>query len=225
MKRATDKFNNEQRQQVETSVREAEAKTSCEIVPVVAGSSGRYDRPEDVVGLWLATVAAVTVWLTFPRQLNDSGNWGGPSIALGLLTMVVCVVAGFVIGAIAGSKIDVLRRLFTPRAQQRQEVSSRAREVFFDKRVHHTAESTGLLFYVSLFEQMAVILGDQAVVEKLGQGTIDQLCQKLTSELKSTDISTALSSAISEAGTTLADVLPRENGDVNEFADTLILID
>ena len=82
-----------------------------------------------------------------------------------------------------------------------------------------------MLVYVSLFEQMAVVLGDQAVVEKLGQGTIDQLCEKLTSELKSTDITTALSQVITEAGTKLSDVLPREEGDINEIADTLILID
>ena len=225
MKRATEQFNSDQRKQVEVCVQEAEAKTSCEIVPVVAGSSGRYDRPEDVVGLWMATLTAATVWLLSPRQLDDSGNWGGSSIAIGLLTMVVSVVAGFVVGAIAGSKVGALRRLFTPRAQQVQEVSARAREVFFDKRVHHTSGSTGLLIYVSLFEQMAVVLGDQAVVEKLGQGTIDQLCEKLTSELKSADITTALSQVITEAGTKLSDVLPREEGDINEIADTLILID
>ena len=43
MQRASDLFTEEQRKQVEKAVVEAEAKTSCEVVPVVATASGRYD--------------------------------------------------------------------------------------------------------------------------------------------------------------------------------------
>jgi uncharacterized membrane protein len=60
MRRATDLFDQQQRKQVAQAVVEAEANTSCEIVPVVATVSGRYDRPEDIIGLWLAVIAAVS---------------------------------------------------------------------------------------------------------------------------------------------------------------------
>lgn len=225
MKRASEVVSNEQRLQVEAAVKEAESRTSCEIVPVVAASSGRYDRPEDIVGLWLATIAAVTVWLLFPRQLDDLGNWDGSSLLVGLLAMIVSVVLAFVTGAVAAGRIDPLRRIFTPRTQQQEEVASRAREVFFDRRVHHTAGGTGLLIYVSLFEQVAVVLGDQTVMEKLGQPAIDELCSRLTDELGSGDVASALCRVIDDAGVRLADVLPQEEGDVNEIHDTLILID
>ncbi len=49
MKRASKLFDIEQRQRIEQAVVEAESKSSCEIVPVVATSSGRYDRPEDII--------------------------------------------------------------------------------------------------------------------------------------------------------------------------------
>ena len=58
MQQASTLFNEEQQQQVERAVQAAEGLTSCEVVPVVATASGRYDRPEDIVGLWLATLAA-----------------------------------------------------------------------------------------------------------------------------------------------------------------------
>ena len=45
-------FSDEQRRAVAQAVAEAEGKTSAEIVPVVATASGRYDRAEDIVGLW-----------------------------------------------------------------------------------------------------------------------------------------------------------------------------
>ena len=104
MQRASNLFNEEQRKHIEEAVIEAEAKTSCEIVPVVATVSGRYDRPEDMIGLWLAVFAAITVWLIFPRQSNESGSWEGMPFYVGLLTMVAGVVVAFIVGVVAGSQ-------------------------------------------------------------------------------------------------------------------------
>jgi putative membrane protein len=225
MQRATDLFREQQRQQVEQAVAEAEATTSCEIVPVVASSSGRYDRAEDMIGLWLSILAAVAVWLIFRSELSESGNWDSMPVYVGMLTMAFAVVVSFIAGAAAGSRIGWLRRLFTPRLQMSDEVSSRAREVFFDKRVHHTSGGTGLLIYVSLFEHMAVVLGDHEVLDKLGQASIDRLCQLLTENLHQGDPTDALCSVIAEAGKQLAGCMPRDDGAINELGDALILID
>lgn len=225
MRRASDLFNEQRRQQVEQSVVEAEAKTACEIVPVVATASGRYDRPEDIIGLWLAVLAAVTVWLTFPRPSNESGSWDGMPHYVGVLAMGAAVVVAFIAGAVVGSRIGWLRRLFTPHQQMLDEVSSRAREIFFDKRVHHTTGATGLLIYVSLFEHTAVVLGDQEVLDKLGQSFLDALCQQLTEGLKQGDTTDAICRVIAEAGEQLAGPLPRAAGDINELQDVLVLID
>ena len=66
----------------------------------------------------------------------------------------------------------------------RDEVAARARAVFFDSRVHHTAGNTGLLIYVSLYERMAAVLADQSIVDKLGQDALDELCAALTKKLR-----------------------------------------
>lgn len=225
MKRASKFINEEQRRQVERAVMEAEAKTSCEIVPVVATSSGRYDRAEDVIGLWLAILAAVTIWLILPRQLNESGNWDSLPIYVGLLTMIVGIVIAFIAGASIGSRIGWLRRLFTPRKQMLEEVSARARETFFDQRIHHTRGSAGMLIYISLFERFAVVLGDQEILDQLGQTFLDQLCRQLTEGLRQGNSSDAICSVIAEAGRQLSGPLPRVTGDVNELQDALVLID
>ncbi|WP_417737486.1 TPM domain-containing protein [Rosistilla oblonga] len=225
MKSATELINDEQRKRVEAAVVAAEAKTSCEIVPVVATSSGRYDRPEDMIGLWLAILAAITVWVMLPRQLDETGSWSGLPIYVGLLTMVASVVVAFIAGASIGSRIGWLRRLFTPRQQMQEEVYARARQTFFDKRIHHTTGSTGLLIYVSLFEHIAVVLGDQEIIDKLGQSFLDQLCEQLTEGLRQGDASEAICNVISAAGEKLAGPLPRTTDDVNELHDALVLID
>jgi len=225
MQQASTLFNEEQRQQVEQAVQAAEGLTSCEIVPVVATSSGRYDRPEDMVGLWLATLAAVLVWYLFPRTLDDTGNWAGPSLLVQLPIILVAVVASFLVGVLLAARTGWLRRLFTPRQQMLEEVSARARETFFDKRIHHTKEATGLLIYLSLFEHLAVVLGDQNVMDQVGQDFLDNLCSQLTTGMREGHATEALCSVIATAGEKMSGPLPRGEQDTNELHDTLVLLD
>ena len=82
-------------------------------------------------------------------------------------------VGACIVGSVTGSRGGWLRRVVTPRQQMLDEVAARARETFFDKRIHHTSDATGLLIYVSLFEHRAVVLGDQNVMDKLGQDFLD----------------------------------------------------
>src|SRR5579863_9429829 len=71
----TGHFNDIDRQRVAEAIRDGESQTSAEIVPVIAGSSGRYDRPEDVVGLWLAILGIIAVWYFFPTPHPKTGSW------------------------------------------------------------------------------------------------------------------------------------------------------
>ena len=118
-----------------------------------------------------------------------------------------------------------MTRLFTPRSQMRDEVSARARGLFFDNRVHHTDGGTGVLVYVSLFEHMASVVGDATVVEKLGQEALDELCAELIEKLKAGDPTEAFCAVIASAGDRLSDKLPHAGDDVNELPDALVTID
>jgi putative membrane protein len=218
-------FDTEQRSKVEKSVAQAEALTSCEIVPVIASSSGRYDRAADIFGLWLTTIVACLAWWFFPRILNSSGSWGGVPAALPLLALIASMVAAFIVGAYLGSKLDWVRQLFTPQKQMRKEVSDRARQAFFDQRVHHTSSESGILIYVSLLERTAVIIGDRQVMETLGQPFLDELCKLLIDDLHRGSIADALCHVIHEAGERLSMPFPRHSNDINELQNTLILMD
>ncbi len=225
----SDRFGTEQRRQVETAVAEAELGTSCEVVPVVAEASGRYDRGEDLVGLWCAIVAASVIWLLSPAQHLDpaTGTWGMGSRTLGLMALVAAIIAGFLAGAVTASRVPWLRRLATPRRQMREETGRRAREVFFDRRIHHTESGAGILIYVSLLERIAVVLADEQVLEhpQLGQPFLDRVCETLTNSLSTHQLADAIVETIRLASAPLADALPRLTNDVNEHGDTLILID
>jgi putative membrane protein len=137
----------------------------------------------------------------------------------------VAVVAAFLVGAVLAARTGWLRRLFTPRQQMLDEVSARARETFFDKRIHHTKDATGLLIYLSLFEHLAVVLGDQNVMDQVGQDFLDNLCDQLTTGMQEGHPTDAICSVIATAGEKLSGPLPRGEQDTNELHDTLVLID
>src|SRR5688500_5539506 len=174
-RRASTLFSDEHRRRIEQAVADAESRTAAEIVPVVASASGRYDRAEDVVGLWLGLIAMSLTWLWLPRTPAESGSWGGRPPWLDWLLLVAAMLVSFLAGAVLASNLWPLRRLFTPRRQMHDEVAAAARRAFFDARVHHTAGRTGLLIYVSLYEHVATVLADQILTEKLGQPALDEL--------------------------------------------------
>ena len=211
-------------QRINEAVAAAESRTSAEIVPVVVAVSGRYDRPEDIVGLWFAAASLTLAWSFLPEHPRP-GDWGSLPSWAHLLVLIASMVGGFVVGAAIGARVDWLRHLFTPARQMRDEVQSRARQVFFDSRVHHTSGKTGLLIYVSLFERMAAVLADDAVIERLGQSALDELRDQLTAALRTRSLDEALCATLDMVGQRLAAVLPRAEGDVNELPDALVMLD
>jgi len=224
MRKASEIISVEQRSRIESAVSAAESKTCCEIVPVVSTVSGRYDRAEDLAGLWCAVAGAVVVFLTLPGH-TDPGSWGGIPMWGQVVLLAVVMLLCFVAGAATAQQFHGLRRLFTPRQQMHEEVNLRARELFFDRRVHHTTGASGLLIFVSLYERMAVVLGDRSVVEALGKTFCEDLCQRLTTSLRSDDVAAAICDTIHHAAASLEPALPRTVHDINELPDTLVLLD
>lgn len=225
MQRASTLFSDQQKKQVAQAVAQAEAATSAEIVPVVATASGRYDRAEDIVGLWVGLVAMIVVYEVLPHPAAEPGSWGGPPTWLKLVLLAAAVVAGFIAGALTAMRAAWLRRLLAPRREMADEVLRQAQHVFFDSRVHHTAGRTGVLIYISLFERMAAVIADQAVLDKLGQPALAEMRDHLVEALKTQPTADALCAAIQAAGQRLAPVLPRQVDDVNELSDALVTID
>ena len=128
------------------------------------------------------------------------------------------------LGTVVASRVNVLRRLFSPARQMRDEVQLRARAVFFDRRVHHTACATGIMLYISLFERMAIVLADQTVLDRLGQDQIDAMCAEFTQRLQMMQPIDALAETVQIVGQRLSDPLPRKGDDINELSDALVIL-
>lgn len=217
------RFSQADREAINNAVARAESQTSAEIIPVIAASSGRYDRSEDICGLWAGFAAFFAVWNLLPVE-SQSASWATPSRSLQFIACVVAILIGFMLGTVVASRVNVLRRLFSPARQMRDEVQLRARAVFFDRRVHHTACATGIMLYISLFERMAIVLADQTVLDRLGQDQIDAMCAEFTQRLQMMQPIDALAETVQIVGQRLSDPLPRKGDDINELSDALVIL-
>jgi putative membrane protein len=223
MQKASEFLNKEELAAIKDAVVRAEGKTSVEIVPVVASVSGRYDRAEDMVGLWLGGTLMVVLWLLWPVTPAELGDWDA-AFPLNYFGWLAALVVGFVLGAILAARSGWLRRLFTPRREMVEEVERRAREAFFDQRIHHTEGATGVIIYVSLYERLVTVLADDAVQKVLPDGEVKRLCDELTGKLGRAPAD-GLKETIASLGDSLAEPLPRADDDVDELENAVVLID
>jgi putative membrane protein len=224
MRRAADFFGAEERRLIEAAVTRAEEKTTAEIVPVVASASGRYDRAEDIIGLWVGVVLMAKVWWFFPRG-EEGAMWDAPWQGLLLPSLIAAVLVGFVLGAKVASVWHGLRYFFIPGAEMRAEVLSSARRAFYEHGAHHTTAGTGIVVYISLSERLAALVADETVLQKLGQPVLDNLAAYLAKGIREGEAPETMKQVIDTLGEQLADVLPRAADDVNEVSNRLVVLE
>ena len=224
MNKAGTLFNRQQRQLVADAVAEAEKDTAGEIVPVVATMSGRYDRAEDLFGLLLGLLALAVAWILF-QDTTEAAWVDAHTPTLGLAALIGIVVAGFLAGAVLATRFPVLRLPFIPAQEMREEVERRALESFQRYRIRTTRGGTGVLIYVSLYEHMVRVVGDDAVMEKVSQEDWEDICRLVVDGMKANRAAEGLMQAIHKSGELLTRHFPIRPGDHNELSNELILID
>ena len=161
MKGALRLLDSEQIDLVNQAVEQAHKRTSARILPVIATSSGRYERAEDVVGLWAAALGLALIWMFLSeapvgREWTLTGRvWRG-----GLLLILAAIAGGFVLGAILAMHAGWLRRLFVPRRKMLANVVNRAKQVYGTQllRSRHDQPGELILVYISLCEKAVVVL-------------------------------------------------------------------
>ncbi|MGH9602834.1 MAG: TPM domain-containing protein, partial [Terriglobales bacterium] len=222
MQNAKDLFTPAEKEKINHAVASAEKLTSGEIVPVVAAASGRYDRAEDMGGFLLALAALAVSWMLAQRIEPVAGEWAqGQRLTLTLPWILLILVAGFIAGVAIASRVGWLRRLLTPKREMLEEVERAARHAFASFRVRRTAARTGILIYVSLFEHMVYVLGDDAIAARLQQKDWDEVRDLILNGLRSGHAADAMCDAIARCGELLGRHFPYRAGDVNEIGDEL----
>lgn len=222
MKRASTLFNPGEIAAIEQAIGDAERQTAGEIVPVVASSSGRYDRAEDLFGLCFALASLAAAWILLTRI--DGDDWSSPSSAgLSLGIALLVVLGGFLVGTAAASRLTLLRLPFITRGEMLEEVERSARETFQRERLRATANGTGILIYVSLYEHLVKVIADDQVSEHLPNTALEEICAEVVDGLKRNEPAAGLQRAIQKTGEILQPALPAAAE--NQLPNHLVLID
>ena len=199
-----DFFRDEAKQSTARSVKHVEAQTSAEVVVAVRRRSGDYRVPAYHFGFFVGGV--VVLYLLLAPQVFTVGD-----IALdGAL--------GFGAGFALALNLSPLLRALAREKRLQKSVEDAAKVAFYELGISGTSGRTGLLVFVSTFEQRAIVLADLGVdVAALGPRWA-AACGALSGAVKRRDLA-AFEAALESMGPILGDRLPRADGDVNELPD------
>jgi putative membrane protein len=200
-------FTKAQHEAVAAAIREAEQKSSGQIVCVLARASSAYAH---VPLLWASALALITPW-----PLIDFTPWSVQRIFLAQLVV-------FLVAAIVFSWLR-LRLLLVPRAVQRSRAHHAAIEQFVVRRVAHTKNRCGILIFVSLAEHYARIIADEGIAQKVPNAEWQTAVDALVAHMRGGDIAAGFTAAIERCSAVLAAHAPPD-GSPNELPDRLYVI-
>ncbi len=199
-----DFFRDAAKQSTASSVKSVEAQTAAEVVVAVRRRSGDYRVAGYHFGFFVG--AAVVVYLLLAPQLFSVGD-----IALdGAL--------GFGLGLVLAYNVSPLLRLLVREKPLAKSVAAAARVAFFDLSISRTSGRTGVLVFVSTFEQRVLVLTDVGIDTAALGPAWSAACTALSATVKQRDLA-GFERALESLGPILAATMPRSVHDVNELPD------
>jgi putative membrane protein len=196
------------RERISAAIRAAEAKTSGEIVCVLARASS------DATGLPILLAALLA--LALPWLLVA---FTALTVHRILLLQVVVFFALAVVFCLPRVRVGLL-----PRAARRAVAHRVALEQFAIRGIARKKDRSGILIFVSLAERYARIVADEGIVARVPQREWQGAVDALVAHCGSGRIAEGFISAIDTCGAVLATHFPRTDGSRDELPDRIYLI-
>jgi putative membrane protein len=202
------------RDRINAAVKEAEKKTSGEIVPYVVDMSDTYEVAEWRAGVLLG-VMGIAVFAGL-RRFTDA--W----LPLDFLEVSLVTMFAAAAGAFLTHIIPPLQRLFAGKHLMDRRVRQRAAQAFIAEEVFATRDRTGIMIFVSLLEHKVLVLGDTGIHAKVEQSDWDGIVGRLVSAIRTGKPSEGMIDAIRSCGSLLeAHGVARRPDDTDELPDNL----
>lgn len=226
MKELKNMFTEEEKAAVKEAVTLAEKRTSAEIIPAITASSGRYDRAEDIFGIVAGLAVTALAWLYFQGISLVTDDWHTyPVLTLNLFHLAVIFIAGFLAGTYAATRFPSLKLPFLMKKEMDEEIERGAAAAFHKCRVRGTAEGTGVLIYISLFEHRVRVFPDDSIKDQFSRADWEKICGVVTEGMRNGTPAKALCAAIGLCGDLLAAKFPVRAGDADELPNELHILD
>lgn len=198
-----------ERKRISRAIARAEAKTSGEIVAVIAESSDDY--------LFIPLFWAALLALFAPLPMFALTAW--PAVHIYALQLAV-----FAAGSLA-VQWRPLRVALVPRAVKRARAHARAMEQVLAQNLHTTKARTGVLIFVSVAERFAEVIADEGIYSKVPPGIWDEVVARLSADIARGEVAGGFIEAVGQCGGVLAEHFPPGGGDANELPNHLIVLE
>jgi putative membrane protein len=201
-------FSDAEKQRIEAAVRDAESRTSGEIVPLVVDES--YDYPQaEIVGAGFFSLATAT---TVSWAVAGSSLW---------IFLLLFLLLFFPFRYLLRRLPELKRRMIHP-AEIATEVEEKALVSFIEQGLHHTRDETGILILVSLFEHRVHVLADRGINAQVPKETWDEIVHLVTEGIRSGRTCEALCNAITRCGELLEEHFPKKADDTDELPNLIL---
>jgi putative membrane protein len=196
------------RERISTAIRAAEAKTSGEIVCVLAQTSSDATALPILVA---AVVALALPWLLVALTAMSVHR------ILVLQTIVFFALAVLLC-------LPRARVVLVPRAARRAVAHRAAMEQFTIRGIARKKDRTGILIFVSLAERYARIIADEGIAARVPKTEWQGAVDALVAHMRSGRIADGFITAIDFCGTVLATHFPRSGASRDELPDRIYLV-
>jgi len=198
----------EDRERIAAAIRAAEARSSGEIVCVLARVSA------DATGL--STLVAAAAALALPWILIAT-------TALTVQRILACQVALFMV-LLALFRLPAARVALLPRRARRAVAHRVAMEQFISRGIARKKERSGILIFVSLAEHYARVIADEGIAAKVPQQEWQGVVDALVAHMRDGRIADGFVAAIEQCGEKLAAHFPRTEQSRSDLPDRLYTI-
>ncbi len=193
---------------VSAAITTAEAKTSGEIVCVLARQSSNY---MSFTTAWAALISLIAPW--FLIALTN----------LSVQRIFLAQIVIFVVLFLALSE-QAVQRILIPRAIQRAAAHRAAMEQFMIRGMARKKNRASILIFVSLAERYARIVADDGIAAKVDQSIWQDAIQALLEHAGKGDVAEGFVIAVEKCGQVLAEHYPPEPGQEDQLPDRIFLI-
>lgn len=181
-------------QRIENAVTEAEKHTRAELLVVINRQSGSYADRE----LLFAVVTGVLLHssMILSEQVFPD-TW-----------LLPCTILAGALAFALARLLPPLRRALVTAARRQHQVLVGARNAFCALEASATRERTGLLIYVSQFEDRLFLLPDYGLESKVEPAAWQRLLEQIGPPSRHADLAAALEQFLRQAGDLLARAFP-----------------
>ncbi len=124
-----------------------------------------------------------------------------PAMAIddALMLFLLVMVMG-VIGALIPNLSDTIKRLLVTQSHMEHATRQRATSAFVEQEVFNTRHRTGILIFVSVFEQEVIIMVDRGIGKVVEQKVWDTIVRDLTRTMRNGKLIDGLELSIKRCG-------------------------